>query len=117
MFCPVSGSRSERYSRSCAGTAALLLHGYSPRDFQRRSLRERQERPRRGMAGRTTLGADVIRAERIFGIERVNEAAWRSLEPPDFPFFDFEFLRALERSGSVGDASGWSPVYLVCKDE
>lgn len=69
------------------------------------------------MAGRTTLGADVIRAERIFSIERVNEAAWRSLEPPDFPFFDFEFLRALERSGSVGDASGWAPVYLVCKDE
>ncbi len=29
------------------------------------------------------------------------------LEPPDFPFFDFEFLRALERSGSIGSWSGW----------
>ena len=35
-------------------------------------------------------------------------------EPTDFPFFDFEFLRALERSGSVGERSGWSPTYLLC---
>ena len=46
----------------------------------------------------------------------MDEGAWRALEPPDFPFFDYEFLRALERSGSVGDASGWAPSYLVCKD-
>ncbi|MGF1470994.1 MAG: GNAT family N-acetyltransferase [Rubrobacteraceae bacterium] len=58
-----------------------------------------------------------MRVERFFGIEAVDAAAWRALEPPDFPFFDFEFLRALERSDSVGPGSGWSPVYLVCKDE
>src|ERR671928_407066 len=58
-----------------------------------------------------------MRVERIFGIEGVDEAAWRALEPPDFPFFDFEFLCALERSDSIGGASGWSPIYLVCKDE
>ncbi len=58
-----------------------------------------------------------MRVERLSGIEHVDEAAWRALEPPDFPFFDFEFLRALERSGSIGDATGWSPFYLVCKDE
>jgi uncharacterized protein len=58
----------------------------------------------------------MMRVELLSGIERVDEVAWRALEPPDFPFFDFEFLRALERSGSVGDASGWSPVYLVCKE-
>ncbi len=57
-----------------------------------------------------------MRVERLFGIERVDEAAWRSLEQPDFPFFDFEFLHALESSGSIGGASGWSPVYLVCKE-
>lgn len=55
--------------------------------------------------------------ERLPGIDHVDEAAWRALEPPDFPFFDLEFLRALERSGSVGGASGWEPVYLVCKDK
>src|ERR687894_1954795 len=44
------------------------------------------------------------------------EAEWRALEPPGFPFFDFEFLNALERSGSIGPGSGWEPVYLVCRD-
>ncbi len=57
-----------------------------------------------------------MRVERVFSIEQVEKAAWRALEPRDFPFFDFEFLLALERSGSVGEASGWSPVYLLCKD-
>ena len=61
-------------------------------------------------------GAEVMRVERLSSIEDVERAAWRALEPPDFPFFDFEFLRALERSGSVGNASGWSPVYLLCRD-
>ena len=58
-----------------------------------------------------------MRVELLSGIERVDERAWRALEPPDFPFFDYEFLRALERSRSIGRRSGWSPVYLVCKDE
>src|ERR687890_23766 len=58
----------------------------------------------------------AMRVERLSGIEQVDAAAWRVLEPPDFPFFDFGFLRALERSGSIGGASGWSPVYLVCEE-
>jgi uncharacterized protein len=57
-----------------------------------------------------------MHVERLPGIEHADEAAWRAIEPPDFPFFDLEFLRALERSGSVGGASGWEPVYLVCRD-
>jgi uncharacterized protein len=58
----------------------------------------------------------AMRVGRLSGIEQVDVAAWRALEPPDFPFFDFGFLRALERSGSIGGASGWSPVYLVCEE-
>jgi hypothetical protein len=59
-----------------------------------------------------------MRVERLSSIEHGDDlAAWRALEPPDFPFFDYEFLRALERSGSIGGGSGWSPVYLVCKDD
>jgi predicted N-acyltransferase len=57
---------------------------------------------------------DAVRVERIGGIGY--EAEWRALEPPGFPFFDFEFLTALERSGSIGPGSGWEPVYLVCRD-
>jgi predicted N-acyltransferase len=57
-----------------------------------------------------------MRVERIRGIEDIDRESWRDLEPPGFPFFDFEFLRALERSGSIGRRSGWSPAYLVCKE-
>jgi predicted N-acyltransferase len=57
-----------------------------------------------------------MRIELLSSIEKVDEASWHALEPRDFPFFDFEFLRALERSGSIGGATGWSPVYLVCKE-
>jgi uncharacterized protein len=58
----------------------------------------------------------LMRVERLRGIEEVDREMWRTLEPPEFPFFDFEFLRALEHSGSIGRRSGWSPAYLVCKD-
>ena len=60
-------------------------------------------------------GVEAMQVEKHFSIEHVQRAAWRALEPPNFPFFDFEFLRALENSGSVGGKSGWSPVYLLCK--
>src|SRR5919202_1483039 len=58
-----------------------------------------------------------MRAEQLSSIGQVNETAWRALEPRDFPFFDLEFLRALEYSGSICGVSGWTPVYLVCEDE
>src|SRR5215207_3594206 len=58
----------------------------------------------------------MMRVEYVSGIEYVDRGAWRRLEPADFPFFDFEFLAALEHSGSIGAGSGWSPAYLVCKD-
>jgi predicted N-acyltransferase len=58
----------------------------------------------------------MMRVERLRGIEDVDQEAWRALEPAAFPFFDFEFLRALERSGSIGRRSGWSPAYLLCKE-
>src|SRR5918993_867769 len=59
----------------------------------------------------------MMRVERLRGIEDVDRETWRTLEPPEFPFFDFEFLHALERSGSIGRRSGWMPIYLVCKEE
>ncbi len=58
----------------------------------------------------------MMRVERLRGIGGVNREQWRMLEPPEFPFFDYEFLRALERSGSIGRRSGWMPLYLVCKE-
>jgi predicted N-acyltransferase len=58
----------------------------------------------------------MMRVRRLRGIEDVDREMWRTLEPPEFPFFDFEFLRALECSKSIGRRSGWSPAYLLCKD-
>jgi predicted N-acyltransferase len=58
-----------------------------------------------------------MRVRQFSGIKRVDEAAWRAIEPPDFPFFDFEFLLALERSRSVGRRTGWSPIYLICEEQ
>jgi predicted N-acyltransferase len=57
-----------------------------------------------------------MRVEQLRGIEDVDRETWRTLEPPEFPFFDFEFLRALERSKSIGRRSGWEPAYLMCKE-
>jgi len=56
-----------------------------------------------------------MRVGLVDAVEQVGGAAWRPLESQDFPFFDYEFLDALERSGSVGPGSGWSPVHLVCE--
>ena len=58
-----------------------------------------------------------MRIEHLLGIEAVEREAWRALEPAEFPFLDYEFLLALERSGSIGRRSGWSPAYLLCTDE
>jgi predicted N-acyltransferase len=58
-----------------------------------------------------------MRVQRLRGIEDADREMWRTLEPPEFPFFDFEFLHALEHSGTIGHRSGWSPAYLVCKEE
>ena len=58
----------------------------------------------------------MVLVRRLLGIERAGAGDWHALEPPDFPFFDHEFLGALERSGSVGGANGWTPVYLVCEE-
>ena len=58
----------------------------------------------------------MTRVDQLRGIEGVDRETWRTLEPPEFPFFDFEFLHALERSGSIGRRSGWSPAYLVCRE-
>jgi predicted N-acyltransferase len=50
-------------------------------------------------------------------IHDIGEAAWQMLEPADFPFFDYPFLKALEDTGSIGGSSGWDPIYLQTWDE
>ncbi len=38
---------------------------------------------------------------------------WNALAPADFPFTDYEFLRALELAGCVGEATAWRPRHLL----
>ena len=50
-------------------------------------------------------------------IEAIGKVVWDSLAPRDNPFLSYDFLRQLERSGSVGSQeSGWLPHYLEIKD-
>jgi predicted N-acyltransferase len=52
---------------------------------------------------------------RIFdSIQQIGERNWKPLENPEFLFTDFKYLSALERSGSLGDRTGWQPHYITC---
>lgn len=42
-------------------------------------------------------------------ILELSPEAWSALAPKNFPFWDYEFLRALEVSGSLGRRTGWYP--------
>lgn len=45
-------------------------------------------------------------------ISDINPSVWRDLQPNDYPFLQYEFLQALEQSGSVSEESGWQPCHL-----
>lgn len=45
-------------------------------------------------------------------IDDIPEGQWKLLEPPNFPFSSYSFLKSLEKSGSVGERTGWLPFYL-----
>src|SRR4028119_65174 len=89
------------------------------RDLWKRLQARSQKRltPTGRSGSRTISSAGTMRVGLVDAVERVGEAAWRALQPPDFPFFDYEFLDALEKSGSVGPGTGWSPVHLVCEGD
>ena len=46
-------------------------------------------------------------------IEAVSSKQWNSLVDSEFPFSEYAFLSALEKSGCVGEASGWVPCHLT----
>ncbi len=47
----------------------------------------------------------------------VDAAQWNALVPNDYPFIKFEFLSALEESGSACAARGWTPCHLLLEEE
>ncbi len=43
----------------------------------------------------------------------IDAAAWDALAGPDDPFAEHAFLSTLEKSGSVGEGTGWQPLHLA----
>ena len=68
--------------------------------------------PRTSSADRTNLHARVITS-----LDRIPAAQWNALALGGNPFVRHEFLLALEHSGCVGAAAGWTPNHLVIEDE
>jgi predicted N-acyltransferase len=50
-------------------------------------------------------------------LEDVSADQWNTCVQADEPFQEFEFLRALELSGSVGEGTGWIPSYVTLELE
>ena len=50
-------------------------------------------------------------------IREIGRESWDACAGPDNPFVAFDFLDALEESGSVSDRTGWGPYHLTVADE
>lgn len=53
----------------------------------------------------------------ISTLQAVDKEQWNALVTHGYPFARYEFLSALETSGSVGGQSGWLPRHLVIEDD
>jgi predicted N-acyltransferase len=51
----------------------------------------------------------------VSDLSSVDPAAWDDLDHGGSPFLEHGFLRALERSGSIGERAGWEPYYLLAE--
>jgi predicted N-acyltransferase len=58
-----------------------------------------------------------LTARIVTTLEGVEAARWDALDHGDSPFLEHGFLRALERSGSVGEEAGWRPCYVLVEEE
>lgn len=53
----------------------------------------------------------------VTSLDRIPAAQWNALELGGDPFVRHEFLLALERTGCVGQGTGWTPNHLVIEDQ
>ena len=59
---------------------------------------------------------DVV-AELVSNVSDIPAGEWDALNPGGNPFVSHAFLAALEKSGSVGQGTGWSPAPIVIRGE
>ncbi len=53
----------------------------------------------------------------VEGIDKIPRAAWDALlAPDDSPFVEWDWLYAMEHSGSAARATGWAPYHLVVRE-
>ncbi|MDH5255470.1 MAG: GNAT family N-acetyltransferase, partial [Gammaproteobacteria bacterium] len=57
-----------------------------------------------------------VRVEVARNIGGVTAAEWNALRGTEYPFLRHEFLLALEETGCVAPASGWTPCHLLLRD-
>lgn len=55
--------------------------------------------------------------ELFTSLKQIDPVQWNRLTEPDFPFFDYEFLSALEDSGCIGEGTAWQPRFLISKNK
>lgn len=56
----------------------------------------------------------------VHTIERLAELdarEWAALDHASYPFTRFEFLSALERTGCIGEGTGWRPLLVTLRDQ
>ncbi|MEH6492777.1 GNAT family N-acetyltransferase [Halopseudomonas sp.] len=57
-----------------------------------------------------------MKLRQLTQIDQVSASRWDALLPNAYPFLRHGFLAALERSGSVGEGTGWLPAHLVVEN-
>jgi len=60
--------------------------------------------------------ADIL-ARIAGGVSQIDSGQWDRLAEPGDPFLSHAFLSLLERSGSVGDGTGWTPLPVMVERE
>src|SRR5271155_1912760 len=61
--------------------------------------------------------AQQFEAQIVEGIEKISREDWDALlEPDDSPFLEWDWLAAMEKSGSAARDSGWAPFHIVIRE-
>jgi len=59
----------------------------------------------------------LLELDTISSISQISAAQWDALLPGGYPFLRHGFLHALEESGSVTPATGWTPAHRVVRQD
>ncbi len=62
------------------------------------------------------LSKESISFQICHSIIEVEKKEYDSIQPDNNPFFEFDFLFALEKSGCVGPGTGWEPRHLLLRE-